>query len=187
MLFRSVDEKTNCEPLGIYGALKYAAEKIIISYNQVFDLPYTIIRPSALYGERCISRRVGQIFVENALQNKEIEIHGDGSEKLDFTYINDLIAGITNVIKNPNSKNEIFNLTFGQARSISDLLDILKNNFSSTTIKKIPRDRLMPKRGTLSIKKAILLLNYSPKWSIDKAYPEYIRWYSNFFKNKTKK
>jgi nucleoside-diphosphate-sugar epimerase len=187
--FRSaeVDEKTNCEPLGIYGALKYAAEKIIISYNQVFDLPYTIIRPSALYGERCISRRVGQIFIENALQNKEIEIHGDGSEKLDFTYINDLIAGITNVIKNPNSKNEIFNLTFGQARSISDLLDILKNNFSSTTIKKIPRDRLMPKRGTLSIKKAILLLNYSPKWSIDKAYPEYIRWYSNFFKNKTKK
>jgi len=182
-----VDEKTHCEPLGIYGALKYAAEKIIISYNQVFDLPYTIVRPSALYGERCISRRVGQIFIENALQNKEIEIHGDGSEKLDFTYIKDLIDGITKVIENPNSKNEIFNLTFGQGRSIFDLLNILKENFPSTAIKKIPRDRLMPKRGTLSIKKAILLLNYSPKWSIDKAYPEYIRWYSNFFKNKTKK
>ena len=34
-------------------------------YNQVFDLPYTIIRPSALYGERCISRSVGQIFIES--------------------------------------------------------------------------------------------------------------------------
>ena len=177
-----VDEDTNCEPLGIYGALKYAAEKIIISYNQVFNLPYTIIRPSALYGERCISRRVGQIFIENALQNKEIEIHGDGSEKLDFTYIKDLIDGITKVIENPNSKNEIFNLTFGQARSINDLLDILKNNFPSTAIKKIPRDKLMPIRGTLSIKKANSILNYIPKWSIDKAYPEYIKWYLNFFK-----
>ena len=59
-----VTEESVCEPIGIYGALKYAAEKIIIAYNQVFDLPYTILRPSALYGERCISRRVGQIFIE---------------------------------------------------------------------------------------------------------------------------
>ena len=179
-----VDEKTICEPLGIYGALKFAAEKIVISYNQVFNLPYTIIRPSALYGERCISRRVGQIFIENALQNKEIEIHGDGSEKLDFTYIKDLIDGITKVIENPNSKNEIFNLTFGQARSINDLLDILKESFPSTTIKKISRDKLMPKRGTLSIEKAKSIINYRPNWSIDKAYPEYIKWYLDFFEKK---
>ena len=179
-----VDEKTICEPLGIYGALKFAAEKIIISYNQVFNLPYTIIRPSALYGERCISRRVGQIFIENALQNKEIEIHGDGSEKLDFTYIKDLIDGITKVIENPNSKNEIFNLTFGQARSINDLLDILKKSFPSTTIKKISRDKLIPKRGTLSIEKAKSIINYRPNWSIDKAYPKYIKWYLDFFEKK---
>ena len=182
-----VDEKTNCEPIGIYGALKYAAEKIIISYNQVFDLPYTIVRPSALYGERCISRRVGQIFIENALQNKEIEIHGDGSEKLDFTYIKDLIDGITKVIENPNSKNEIFNLTFGQARSINDLLDILKESFPSTAIKKISRDKLMPRRGTLSIEKAKSIINYRSNWSIDKAYPEYIKWYLDFFKRKITK
>ena len=179
-----VDEKAICEPLGIYGALKFAAEKIIIAYNQVFDLPYTIVRPSALYGERCISRRVGQIFIENALQNKEIEIHGDGNEKLDFTYIKDLIDGITKVIENPNSKNEIFNLTFGQARSINDLLDILKESFPSITIKKISRDKLMPKRGTLSIEKAKSIINYRPNWSIDKAYPEYIKWYLDFFEKK---
>ena len=181
---KEVDEKTICEPLGIYGALKLAAEKIIISYNQVFNLPYTIVRPSALYGERCISRRVGQIFIENALQNKEIEIHGDGNEKLDFTYIKDLIDGITKVIENPNSKNEIFNITFGQARSINDLLDILKESFPSTTIKKISRDKLMPKRGTLSIEKAKSIINYRPNWSIDKAYPEYIKWYLDFFEKK---
>ena len=164
--------------------MKYAAEKIIISYNQVFDLPYTIVRPSALYGERCISRRVGQIFIENALQNTEIEIHGDGYEKLDFTYIKDLIEGIVKVIENPNSKNEVFNLTFGQARSINDLLEILKKDFPSASIKKIPRDKLMPKRGTLSIEKAKSILNYTPKWPIDKAYPEYIKWYLDFYEKK---
>lgn len=80
-----VSEDSHCEPLGIYGALKYGSEKIIIGYNQVFDLPYTIIRPSALYGERCISRRVGQIFIENALFGEDIVMSDNGVERLDFT------------------------------------------------------------------------------------------------------
>ena len=41
-----------------------------------FDIPYTIIRPSALYGERCVSRRVSQIFIENAVQELDITING---------------------------------------------------------------------------------------------------------------
>ena len=103
-----VNEDTRCEPLGIYGALKYAGEKIIIAYNQVFGLPYTIIRPSALYGERCISRRVGQFFIESALHKKEIYIDGNGEEKLDFTYIKDLLSGIIQVIVEPKSKKSNF-------------------------------------------------------------------------------
>jgi nucleoside-diphosphate-sugar epimerase len=68
---------------------------MVKSYNQVFNLPYTIIRPSALYGERCVSRRVGQIFIENAIQNLDIKLMVTGDEKLDFTYIDDLVRGIT--------------------------------------------------------------------------------------------
>ena len=103
-----VSEETICEPVGIYGALKYGGEKLVIAYNQVFDLPYTIDRPSALYGERCVSRRVGQIFIENALVGKEIILNGDGSDCLDFTYIADLVRGIQNVIENDNARNQTF-------------------------------------------------------------------------------
>ena len=53
---KSVNEETPCNPLGIYGTLKYSGELIVKAYNRVFDMPYTIIRPSALYGERCVSR-----------------------------------------------------------------------------------------------------------------------------------
>ena len=103
----SVTEETPCEPLGMYGALKFAGEKMVIAYNQVFALPYTILRPSALYGPRCVSRRVGQAFIENALQGLEISIQGDGSSRIDFTYIDDLVAGIVNVLENENSRNQI--------------------------------------------------------------------------------
>ena len=42
-----VNEDTSCNPIGIYGNLKLAGEMMIKAYNQAFDLPYTIIRPSA--------------------------------------------------------------------------------------------------------------------------------------------
>ena len=87
---QSVLEDSSCNPLGIYGALKISGEHLIKSYSNVFGIKYTIVRPSALYGERCISNRVIQIFLENAFHKKDIFISGDGIEKLDFTYIEDL-------------------------------------------------------------------------------------------------
>ena len=178
-----VDENSICDPLGIYGALKFSGEKIVQAYNQTFDLPYTIIRPSALYGERCISRRVGQIFIENAIYNKDITVQGDGSDTLDFTYIKDLVNGVIKVIENRKSKNNIFNMTFGSARKISDMIDILKIYYPNIKVLKENRDKLIPKRGTLSIDKAKDLIDYSPSWPLEKGYPEYIKWYNNFKKN----
>jgi nucleoside-diphosphate-sugar epimerase len=184
---QEVNEESVCEPIGIYGALKYAAEKIIIAYNQVFNLPYTILRPSALYGERCISRRVGQIFIENALFDKELSINGDGKEKLDFTYIEDLTDGILNMINNKNSINQIFNLTYGEGREINEMIDILKKSFPKLKVKKVDRDNLMPYRGTLSMNKAKSLLSLKSNWKLEKGYKRYIEWYVDFFnKNKDK-
>lgn len=181
---QDVNEKYHCEPLGIYGALKYAAERIIISYNQVFNTPYTIIRPSALYGERCVSRRVGQVFIENALHNESLKISGTGKEKLDFTYINDLIHGVNLIIENEKSKNNIFNITFGNARTVLELVEILKNYFKNLKVEFRDKENLVPDRGTLSIKKAKELLGYNPSWAVDKGYAKYIEWYLDFYKNK---
>ena len=57
-----ITEDHPLNPIGIYGALKLGGEKLVIAYNQVFDLPYTILRPSALYCPRCVSRRVAASF-----------------------------------------------------------------------------------------------------------------------------
>ncbi len=181
-----VNEDTHCEPLGIYGALKYGSEKIIIGYNQTFGLPYTIIRPSALYGERCISRRVGQIFIENSLMGKEIVMSDKGKESLDFTYINDLVDGVTRCIGNKNAFNQVFNLTYGKACSIADMAEIIKQHFPSIKVKSIKRDKLMPKRGTLNVDKAKDLIGYNPSWPLEKGYPKYIDWYKNFIKENPK-
>jgi nucleoside-diphosphate-sugar epimerase len=173
----AVTEERHCEPLGIYGALKYGGEKLVIAYNQVFGLPYTIIRPSALYGERCVSRRVGQAFIENALRGQKLTVNGDGSDALDFTYIGDLVAGVALVIGKEESKNQVFNLTYGSARSLNQMVELMKEHFPGIKVDYHPRDSLMPERGTLSIEKARRLLGYEPQYPLEKGFVRYIKWY----------
>jgi nucleoside-diphosphate-sugar epimerase len=176
-----VTEDSPCNPIGIYGALKYGAEKLVIAYNQVFNLPYTIVRPSALYGERCVSRRVGQIFIETALKGETVKINGDGTDSLDFTYIGDLVQGIVKVIQNEKSKGEIFNLTYGRARSLNEMADLIRQHFPKVEIKYLPKDKLMPERGTLCVDKARDILGYNPQYPLEKGYVNYIEWYKKLF------
>ena len=66
----TVDENVRPKPYGIYANAKYMGERLVRTYNDQYGLGVTIVRPSALYGERCISRRVSQAFIENALMGK---------------------------------------------------------------------------------------------------------------------
>lgn len=176
-LTEKVDEEHPLNPMGIYGALKVAGEKIVIAYQQVFDLPYTIVRPSALYGPGCVSRRVGQVFIENAFIGSNLTVEGDGGEKLDFTYIDDLVEGICLIIQKPEARNEIFNLTYGNSRSIHDMATIIQDYFPGVEVEYKERDNLMPVRGTLSVDKAVRLLGYEPKHPLEVGMPKYIDWY----------
>ncbi len=173
----AVTEERRCEPLGIYGALKYGGEKLVIAYNQVFGVPYTIVRPSALYGERCVSRRVGQSFIENALRGLDLTVNGDGSDGLDFTYIQDLVQGLVLCMAREEAKNQVFNLTYGGARTLNQMIAIMRDQFPGVQVSYHPRDNLMPERGTLSIEKAKRLLGYAPQNPLEKGFVRYIEWY----------
>ncbi len=179
----SVTETSSCNPIGIYGAVKLSGEKLVEAYGRVFDIPYTIVRPSALYGERCISRRVGQIFIENAIRGKDLVIAGDGKDKIDFTYIEDLIQGIELCISNNDSLGQIFNLTFGKAEEINSLATIVQNEFPGISVKHGERNPLVPERGTLDISKAKDVLGYNPSHDIEIGFKKYISWYLEMGKN----
>ena len=176
----AVTEERVCNPLGVYGALKYGAEKLVVAYNQVFDLPYTIIRPSALYGERCVSRRVGQAFIENALVGEDLTVNGNGSDALDFTYIDDVVQGVILSMTKSEGINQIFNITFGNARQLNQLAELVIDHFPGIKLRYNPRDSLMPERGTLSIEKARRLLGYEPQYPVEKGFVRYIEWYKDF-------
>ena len=126
---------------------------------------------------------LAKFFIENALTTGEITLYGDGSDSLDFTYIKDLVTGVEKIIGNPNAVDQIFNITYGKGRSLDEMASIVKEHFPDIKIKYEPKDKLTPDRGSLSIDKAIGLINYSPEYSLEKGYTKYISWYKHFHEN----
>jgi nucleoside-diphosphate-sugar epimerase len=172
-----VSEDHPLDPIGIYGALKLAGEKIVIAYKQVFDLDYTIIRPSALYGPGCVSRRVSQVFIESALVGDKLRVDGEGDDRLDFSYIDDVVDGVCRTIENPAARNEAFNITTGASRTLAELIEIVKEHFPEVEVEYVERDALRPYRGTLSIEKARRMIGYEPATALEDGLDRYVAWY----------
>ena len=176
-LSETVAEDHPLEPIGIYGALKLGGEKLVIAYNQVFDMPYTILRPSALYGPRCVSRRVSQAFIESAIVGDTLRVDGEGDERIDFTYIDDVVAGVIRSIEHDGARNQIFNMTAGKARSLRDLVTLVQQHFPEIEVEYVERDRLRPFRGTLSMDKARELIGHVPAVELEDGLRRYVEWY----------
>ena len=175
----SVDESTRPRPFGIYANAKYMAERLVRTYCQQHGLGITIVRPSALYGERCISRRVSQVFIENALVGKPLILEGGGDGRLDFTYICDLVDGMMRALAFHEGKgsSQTFNLTFGNSRTIAELANIVKSVVPEAVLEEAPRAVDKPIRGTLSTERAQSVLGFEPKWELEQGYRKYCEWY----------
>ena len=174
-----VDETTRPRPRGIYANTKYMGERLVRTYCHTNGLGTCIIRPSALYGERCVSRRVSQAFIENALAGKSLRLEGGGNGLLDFTYIDDLVSGMIRALAlhGGHGASDTFNLTYGHARSIAELASIVKEILPNARLENSPKAVDKPVRGTLRMDKARQSLGFYPKWSIEEGYKQYCEWY----------
>lgn len=169
-----VNENSEKNPKDAYGIMKLAGEVITEGLCKLHAIPYTIIRPSAVYGPKDMNRRVSQIFIENAFKNKEIYIQGK-DEKLDFTFIKDLAHGSILAAKKKEGINQIFNITCGKGQTLLSYVKYLKRKFPNLKYTIKERDKTKPSRGTLSINKAKKLLGYRAKYSLKEGIDEYFK------------
>ena len=172
-----ITEDEPLTPIGIYGNLKLAGERMCIAYNQTYGMPLVIVRPQALYGSRCVSGRVTQVFIERAMEGKPITIHGDGTQEIDFTYIGDLIQGMRLILDNFPDGMRIYNLTGESATSLGFLAHIVTQRFP-TEIQYGPTDPEKPARGTMSCERIRTDLGYEPRVGIQEGMTFYMDSYA---------
>ncbi len=177
----TVTEESEKNPKDAYGIMKLAGEVVTEGLCRLHNIPYTIIRPSAVYGPKDMNRRVSQIFIENAFKKQKIFIQGK-NEKLDFTYIKDLANGSILAARKKKGINQIFNITCGKGQSLFSYVSYLKSEFPELTYVIRKKDKTKPSRGTLSINKAKKMLGYKPKYSLKDGIKEYIKFLKKTYK-----
>ena len=178
-----VSETDKLSPKEIYGTMKLSGEIVTKGLCKFYNIPFTIIRPSAVYGPTDMNNRVSQIFIERAQKGQTIKIQGK-DEKLDFTFVEDLANGCILAATKKNGVNETFNITYGKAETLYKFVMILSKHFKKLKYKIEKRDSFRPKRGTLSINKAKRLLNYKPIYNLEKGIKKYLNFINFINKNK---
>jgi len=109
-----------------YAISKMFEEQMLFAYNQRFGINVVPIRFFGGYGPNQNLTWWGgpqSVFINKALDNEEIEVHGDGLQTRSFTYISDHVNGIIRTIENPAANNKVFNI--GNTFEIS-ILDLAK-------------------------------------------------------------
>lgn len=161
-------------PKEIYGIVKLMGEEVTKGLGKLYEIPFTIIVPSAVYGPYDMNLRVSQIFVENALSGRKLIVGGE-DEKLDFSYVSDVAEGFCLALFSDSAVGETFNITSGHARSLVDYAKILKSFFPDLEYGVVQRDSGKPRRGTLDITKARKLLGFEPKVTLEMGIGEYLK------------
>ena len=115
-----------------------------------------------------------QKFISRALNGEALKVDGDGSMRLDFTYVDDAAQAIELAATKPEAKGETFNITRGQAESLKSAIDIIQKEIPTLKVEYGPVPAYMPKRGTLDVTKARTLLGYEPQYDLAKGLKIYI-------------
>ena len=161
----------------LYTTSKQSSELIIKNYGLLFGIKFTILRYTTAYGPRNRAVDAISIFVQRALKNLDLIIHGNGQQKRDYLYVEDLANGSLLALKN-RTKNKTITLASKNNIKIIDLAKIIikLTNSKSKIIfdKKNKRiDDFSSKYDYNNYEKT--LYNWKPKYSMVKGLNKYIK------------
>ncbi len=122
--FKETDDVNT--PVSPYAASKRMGETLLYTYHHLYNLPVSCLRFFTVYGP--LQRPYGMViqrFMKQIDHGHPVSIYGDGSMARDFTYIDDIVAGIIASL-DANSAYEIFNIGNSEPVRVIDIVDILE-------------------------------------------------------------
>lgn len=162
-------------PVNLYGGFKLAGETLTRTYFLRTPHEAVVVRPSGVYGATDIHGRVVQKCCEAALTGEPFIASNPDRVFIDFTAVEDLAQGLALAATHPAAAGETFNLTFGQGRSLAELVDVVTRASGALRVVRSgdeAGDR--PRRGALDIGKARRLLGYAPTVRLEEGVASYL-------------
>ena len=167
------------QPISPYAATKAAGELLCHTYSHLFGFRTVCLRFFTVYGARQRPDLAIHKFSRLISEGKPIQVFGDGTTRRDYTYVDDIIAGVRASIDYDGSVHEVFNLGESETTELSRLIELLEASLGQKAI--IDHQPMQPGDVPMTfadISKARRLLNYSPQTKIEEGIPKFAEWFS---------
>ena len=179
-------------PVSLYAASKKANEGMAYSYSHLYNIPCTGLRFFTVYGPWGRPDMAYFKFVKQILNDEKIDIFGQGAMARDFTYIDDVVSAIVDLIPiipkvryNLGTKlvpHEIYNIGNNKTENLEKFISIIEKVLNKKAVRNYMDiqlgDVIETSADITKINKAI---NFSPKVTIDEGLPLFIKWYKNYY------
>lgn len=177
--FAETDNVDN--PISPYAATKKCGEILGHVYHQLYAIDMIQLRFFTVYGPRQRPDLAIHKFTKLISEDQEIPFYGDGNTARDYTYVDDIIDGITKSIsylENHSKVYEIINLGESQVINLNEMLSTIEQALGKTATKKIlPMQPGDVQKTNADIGKAKILIDYKPTTDFQNGIKKFVEWF----------
>jgi UDP-glucuronate 4-epimerase len=181
----SVDDKVD-QPVSLYAATKAADELMSHCYSHLYRIPATGLRFFTVYGPWGRPDMSAYIFTKAILEGQPIKVFNHGDMMRDFTYVDDIVAGVVAALDSPPADGGAatqrrYNLGNHRSEPLMRFIELIERATNRKAI--IEFDELQPgdvKETYADIEAATRDLGFHPRTAIDDGLPKFVDWYRKY-------
>ena len=165
------------EPISPYAATKSACEQFLYTYSKLYGISAICLRFFTVYGPRQRPDLAINHFTDLMLKDKPLSVYGDGNTLRDYTYVDDIVAGICSAIEYDKTDYEIINLGGGNPITVNQVISTLEKVLGkSAKIDYLPFQKGDVIKTVSDITKAKNLLGYNPETNFEEGIRKFVEW-----------
>lgn len=183
----SVEDRVD-SPVSLYGATKKSAELISHSYSRLYGMPQTGLRFFTVYGPWGRPDMAAFIFTRKILAGESIPVFNNGDMRRDFTYVDDIVAGVLACADKPPAAADgqppfrIYNLGNNRSERLMDFIALLEDSLGrKAAIELLPMQPGDVKETYADISSAERDFGFQPKMTINEGIPRFVEWYRDYY------
>lgn len=177
------------EPVSLYAATKKSNELMAHAYSKLYHIPVTGLRFFTVYGPYGRPDMAYFKFTNKILAGDPIQIYNNGDMYRDFTYIDDIIKGVENILCNPPAENDkgarykIYNIGNNKPVKLMDYIEALEKCLGKTAKKEyLPMQPGDVYQTYADVSELMRDYDFKPDTSIEDGLSRFVAWYLAYYK-----
>ncbi|MFI3200447.1 MAG: NAD-dependent epimerase [Eubacteriales bacterium] len=183
----SVEDQVD-RPVSLYAATKKSNELLAYSYSKLYGIPSTGLRFFTVYGPYGRPDMALFGFTKKILANEPIQIYNHGDMYRDFTYVDDIVTGVANILCNPPKEDEkgasykIYNIGNNRPEKLMDFVQILEKCLGKEAKKEyLPMQMGDVYQTYADVKELEQDFGFKPNTRLEDGIQSFVDWYCEYY------